>query len=244
MKSYLALTVIALLLTGFVKAQKNSNPIFGQFVDISFGIGNNQSSLVAGYFHNWILNRYKKMKLPKSFSGKSKGSSFFLGTGVRLTSNFGKGSLYTSAPSSLARDVNKTDTLFTSNPIIVGINVLINLGYNITSKLQAGFNIDLIGFSVGSKSEPRLIQNPVGYLLGDAKPTGLNILLIGNRDRGTLNSEFYARYNIANRFGVKLAYQYLFTELTTNTKVQTLPVQNDRFRNKARLFSIGVSYYF
>jgi hypothetical protein len=41
--------------------------------------------------------------------------------------------------------------------------------------------------------------------------------------------------------GIKLAMQHFFTELTTATKVQTLPAQNDRFRNITDLFSIGVA---
>jgi hypothetical protein len=229
MKKYIFLAFISLFSAAVAKAQKIDNPKTQQLADLSFAFGNKQGSIVAGYFYNWNLGKSKR---------------FFIGTGARLTSNFGKGSLYTSAPSDLAGDVVKTDTLFTTSPTMVGMNVLLNLGYNITPKLQAGFNIDVIGFTVGSKSEPRFTQNPVGYLVGDAKPTAFNILLVGNNDRGTLNSEFYARYKITNKFGAKLAYQYLFTELTTNTKVQTVPVANDRFRNKASLINVGFSYHF
>jgi hypothetical protein len=72
----------------------------------------------------------------------------------------------------------------------------------------------------------------------------LNILLIGNNDRGTLNSEFYLRYKVNQKLGLKLAVQHFFTELTTATKVQNTPIQNDRFRNISNLVAVGVAYHF
>jgi hypothetical protein len=248
MKKYLFLFILTTCLSSAVSAQKapftrTTTIINERFSELSFGIGNKQSSVVAGYFYNWNI-RKKKLYAGEQITAMGKSKSFIIGTGLRISSNFGKGSLYTSAPSALAGDVNKTDTLFTSSPTMVGMNVLINLGYNITPKLQAGFNIDVIGFTVGAESKPTAPFNPSGFLISSAKPTPFNILLVGNNDRGTLNSELYARYKITNKFGVKLAYQYLFTELTTNTKVQTTPEANDRFRNKSRLINIGFSYHF
>jgi hypothetical protein len=120
---------------------------------------------------------------------------------------------------------------------------MINLGYNFTPKMQIGFNIDLLGFSFGPEATPAFRSNGV-QVNTKAKPTSFNLLLVGNNDKGTLNSEFYLRYKINNKIGLKVAYQYFFTELTTSTKIQTLPEQNDRFRNKANLFNFGVSYHF
>jgi len=39
-----------------------------------------------------------------------------------------------------------------------------------------------------------------------------------------------------------LGAQFLFTEYTTSTKVQQLPEQNDRFRNKSLLLCLGISW--
>jgi hypothetical protein len=119
----------------------------------------------------------------------------------------------------------------------------VNLGYNFSPKLQAGFNIDLLGFSFGPEGTP-VFKGSGSQTTTKAKPTGFNVLLVGNNDRGTLNSEFYLRYKVSKKVGIKAAYEYLFTELTTDTKVQTTPEQNDRFRNKASLFSVGISYHF
>ncbi len=228
MKKYIFLAMIALSASFAAKAQKANNPKSQQLADLSFGFGNKQGSVVAGYFYNWNLGKNKK---------------FFIGTGARFNTFYGTGVNFTSAPSSLAGDKLKEDTLLAPKPSAFSINILINLGYNITPKLQAGFNIDLIGASFGPEGTPIFISNGVATTT-KAKPAGFNVLLVGNNDRGSLNSEFYARYKFTEKFGAKIAYQYLFTELVTTTKVQTTPEQNDRFRNKAGLINIGFSYHF
>jgi long-subunit fatty acid transport protein len=228
MKKYLLLALLALSITGVATAQKMDNPKTQQFVDLSFGFGSKQGSVVAGYFYNWNLGKSKK---------------FFIGTGVRFNTFYGTGVNYTSAPASLAGDKLKEDTLLAPKPAAYSLNLLINLGYNVTPKFQAGFNIDLIGASFGPEGSLVFISNGIPTTT-KAKPAGFNVLLVGNNDKGSLNSEFYARYKITDKFGAKLAYQYFFTELVTTTKVQTTPVANDRFRNKARLINIGFSYQF
>jgi hypothetical protein len=199
-----------------------------QFADLSFGFGSSQGSIAAGYFYNFNLGVKKK---------------FFIGTGIRFNAYYGSKINYLSAPAKLAGEESKTDTLLAPKPSVYAINALINLGYNFSTKIQAGFNIDLIGFSFGPQGKPTFIANGTPTLT-QAKPTGFNVLLVGNNDRGTINSEFYLRYKINDKFGVKIAYEYFFTELTTTAKVQTVPEQNDRFRNKASLFNVGVSYHF
>ncbi len=228
MKKNILLAIFTLGISVVSMAQKTDNPKKQQLADLSFGFGNKQGSVVAGYFYNWNLGKNRK---------------FFIGTGARFNTFYGTGVSFTSAPSSLAGDKLKEDTLLAAKPNIFSFNVVINLGYNITPKMQAGFNIDAIGASFGAEGTPTFISN--GFPTSTkAKPTGFNVLLIGNNDRGSLNSEFYARYKVTEKFGVKLAYQYFFNELTTATKVQTLPEANDRFRSKARLVNIGFSYHF
>lgn len=227
MQKQLFLFIMATLLISIVSAQKITDRK-QRFADLSFGFGSSQGSVAAGYFYNLNLGLKKK---------------FFIGTGVRFNAYYGSSINYLSAPAKLAGEESKTDTLKASNPGVYAINALINLGYNFSPKIQAGFNIDAIGFSFGPKGKPVFVANGVATAT-EAKPTGFNALLIGNNDRGTLNSEFYLRYKINNKFGVKVAYQYFFTELTTTTEIQTIPEKNDRFRNKASMFGIGVSYHF
>jgi Outer membrane protein beta-barrel domain len=227
MKHIFSLMVI-LLITLAASAQQNTIPKKNQFAELSFGFGSSQGTLAVGYFKNWNLGKKHK---------------FYIGTGARFNIYYGNNINFLSAPASLAAEESKTDTLVAANPSIYALNAMINMGYNFTPKLQIGFNIDLLGFSFGPEGTPKFNSNG-GQVNTKAKPTSFNLLLIGNNDKGTLNSEFYLRYKINNKFGFKVAYEYFFTELTTSTKVQTLPEQNDRFRNKANLFNIGVSYHF
>ncbi|CAN5386088.1 hypothetical protein BH10BAC2_BH10BAC2_49450 [soil metagenome] len=198
------------------------------FADLGFGFGSSQGSVSASYIHNWHLGKKRKI---------------VIGTGARFTTYFGKNIDFLSAPPSLAGDEKSTDTLFAPKPSISALNVLINLGYNLSPKLQVGFNIDAIGFSFGPNGSPTFTGNG-NTINTKAKPTGFNVLLGGNNDRGNLNSQFYLQYLFGKKWGAKVAYQYLFTELTTDTKVQAQPELNDRFRNKASMGYAGVTYSF
>lgn len=199
-----------------------------QLGDLTFGFASGQSTVSVAYFTNWNL-------------GKKQG--FYIGTGLRLSGAFGKNQVFTSAPANLASDKANTDSLFSTSNSTYALNAMLNLGYHLNPKLDFGFNIDLIGFSFGP-SRFKLFSGNGTQSAPTAQPTSMNILLVGNNDRGTLNSEFYLRYKVSKKWGIKLAYQHFFTELTTSSKVQTIPVQNDRFRNITNLISIGAAYHF
>jgi long-subunit fatty acid transport protein len=222
MNKRLLILVFCALMSTAVFSQRKKVEHQQQFVDLGIGLGKDQTSVSSSYIHNWTLGQ----------SGR-----IFVGTGVRFTTYFGKNINFTSAPAKLASDEKKTDTILAPKPSISALNILISLGYNVSSKLQLGFNIDAVGFSFGPTGKP--IFNGVTT---SAKPTSGNILLVGNNDKGSLNSHFYARYTFNEKLGIVVGYEYLFTELKTSTKVQTIPEQNDRFRQKASDFYIGLSY--
>lgn len=182
-----------------------------------------------------------------------------MGIGLRNTAYFGVKRDFWTAPAKLAR-TNTTpfliffagqktenwDTLTVQRAFTNSLNVTANLGYHITNKLYAGFNIDVIGFTVGQKSSAILKSNGSTKTEPAAKPAAFNLLLTGDHDLGTLNSEFFLRYNINKTWSVKGIYQFLFVEYETTTIKQTAPdgTQNDRFRNKANNFGVGVAYHF
>jgi long-subunit fatty acid transport protein len=222
MNKQIFLLAFGILISTVIFSQKNKVEKRQQFVDLGIGLGKSQTSISGSYIHNWTLGQ----------SGR-----IFIGTGARFTTYFGKNINFTSAPAKLASDEKKTDTLLAPKPSISALNILISLGYNVSSKLQVGFNIDAAGFSFGPTGKPTF--NGVAT---SAKPTSGNILLVGNNDKGSLNSHFYARYTFNEKIGIAAGYEYLFTELKTSTKVQTIPEQNDRFRQKASEFYIGLSY--
>jgi long-subunit fatty acid transport protein len=198
------------------------------YVDFTGAIGSNQGSASIDYFHLWRLGKSKKIEV---------------GFGSRFTSYFGSSQYYSSAPASLAVDESNSDSLLLQSPQVNALNIAINIGYRISSKFGIGFNIDALGFSFGGRQNGFYINANLGQA-ASAKPTAFNALLVGNNDRGSLNSEFYVRYFINEKLAIKLAYQYLFTEYTTETEVQQLPEANDRFRNKASLLSLGVTKQF
>jgi long-subunit fatty acid transport protein len=206
-------------------AQDSKTVNYGDFTG---AIGSNQGSLSVDYFHLWKVGKSKKIEI---------------GFGGRFTSYFGSSQYYASAPSSLAADEKKSDSLLLQSSQVNALNLAINVGYRISPSVGLGFNIDAGGFSFGGQKEGTYINGNQGQTTV-AKPTSYNLLLVGNNDQGTLNSEFYLRYFFKEKLAAKLAYQYLFTEYTTATKVQQLPEANDRFRNKAGLFSVGITKQF
>jgi hypothetical protein len=125
-------------------------------------------------------------------------------------------------------------------------NLTINLGYNFSRKWYAGFNIDLIGFTFGRKGSAILTKNGTTTIEPDAKPVAFNVLLTGDHDRGTLNSEFFLKYGLTDRWALKAVYQFIFVEYATSSVKQTFSdgSMNNRFRNKANNFGLGVAYQF
>lgn len=198
---------------------------YGSF---SGAIGSSQGSVSVDYFHLWKFGKSKRIEI---------------GLGGRFTSYFGTSKYYSSAPASLAADEKKSDSLLLQSPQVNALNLAINLGYRISPKFGVGFNIDAIGLSFGGKQNGSYINGNQGQATS-AKPTSFNILLVGNNDKGSLNSEFYLRYFFKDRLAIKLAYQFLLTEYTADSEIQQLPKPNDRFRNKASLFSLGITKQF
>lgn len=229
MKKIIAVT----LLLGFVGlgyGQEKTTPEIPsvhKFLDLSTGFGSGIFAVPVSYHYNWNLGKKHR---------------FIIGTGLRFNGVWGNDLAYTSAPASIAGDEATEDTLTIGKPAVYATNIFINLGYNITPRLQAGFDIDAIGLSFGPDRSGVFTANGQNSTV-NASPTAFNLLLIGNNDKGTLNSEFYVRYRVGARLAVKAAYQYLFTEYTTDREVQTVPENNDRFRNKAGMFNIGLSWF-
>lgn len=209
-----------------------------QNLDLSGSIGSGQGTGAFSYNYNWQLGKKGR---------------FEIGTGARLTSYFGTNQYYVTAPAKLTSGktgpgvlfaeniIGNLDSVLFSNAQVSALNITVNLGYNITPKLYAGFSIDAIGFSFGGNKDGRYFNGNTSAPV-TAKPTGFNILLVSDNDRGSLNSEFFVRYKLNKQWGIKAGYQFLFTEYTTTTEVQTFPEKNDRFRNKSSAFLLGVTY--
>lgn len=178
-----------------------------------------------------------------------------LGVGLRFTGYLAANQYYTTAPATLTsgstspliifkNNINANiDTFLVKSPQVNALNLSINAGYRISNRLDAGFNIDAVGFSFGAHRTGNYINGPAGKMVR-ATPTPFNLLLVSDNDRGTLNSEFFLRYAIDRQWGLKLGATFLFTEYTTDLPVQQYPQPNDRFRNKSLLAMIGITYKF
>lgn len=225
-------------------AQQAKLPKTNQLADFSATIGSSQQSLAASYVYNWVVGKKRK---------------FELGIGVRNTAYFGVKREYWTAPAKLAR-TNTTpfliffagqktenwDTLTVQRSFTNSLNITANFGYHISNKLYGGFNIDVIGFTLGQNSSAILKSNGITRTEPAASPAAFNLLLTGDHDLGTLNSEFFLRYKINKKWSLKGIYQFLFVEYKTAVIKQTATdgTLNDRFRNKANNFGLGVAYHF
>jgi hypothetical protein len=229
-------------LTGFAQTPALSH--VNSFIDLTGTVGESQGAVAASYVHNWQLGKKKKWEI---------------GYGVRLTSYFGVKNDFTTAPARLSRSTTfpflivfaeqltkNWDTLNVQRPLTNSVNLSANFGYHFSKRWSAGFNIDLVGFTFGRTTSGILTSNGVTKTETAAKPTAFNVLLTGDNDIGSLNSEFFLKYKLNEHWGLKAVYQFLFAEYKTTTIKQTAPdgTQVDRFRNKVNAFGLGVSYHF
>ena len=241
-KIIMILFAVLMVNSGFAQVNKLSKKY--QFVDLAGTIGSSRGSAAASYVYNWRLGKSKRLEA---------------GFGARFTSSFGTKQEYTSAaPARLTRTsttpfliifagqrVENWDTLTVQRPLVNSLNFTINFGYNFTPKFYGGFNIDLIGFSFGRKTAAILTSNGITRTEPAAKPTAFNVLLTGDYDYGALNSEFFLKYKLNDRWAVRGVYQFLFTEYKTSSVKQTAADGTviDRFRSKQNNLGVGVSYH-
>jgi hypothetical protein len=221
----------------------NSSHAQNDYIDFSISSGK-QTSLAVSYVHPWQL-RFGKHKRWKA------------GLGLRLTNTFGNSHEYiTAGPARLIRgssipilslfSTRKTenfDTLSIQQSSVYSLNLTGNVAYHFNTKWSLGMNIDLIGFSFGGKSTA-IYKNKT--FVGDASPSPFNLLLTDDLDYGSLNSEFFLKYNLNQRWSLRAVYRHFFTEFNTTKIKQIFPdgTVNDRFRNKASNVGMAISYNF
>jgi hypothetical protein len=219
---------ILLLFFSFILVSVSAIAQNGTSFELGGAIGSSVGSISASGFQNFGIGTKKK---------------FYIGTGVRFTSFFGSNVNFTTAPADLTADDKNVDTLLAPSPGVNSLNLMISLGYKISEKFDVGFNIDAVGISFGPTGTPSYIINGKS-VASSASPTSTNILLVGDNDKGSLNSHLFVRYKLSDHLGLKVAYQFLFNELTTTTKIQTIPSANDRFRAKSTMVYVGLNYNF
>jgi len=165
-----------------------------------------------------------------------------LGYGLRLNYHQASDQNYITAPFEFTAE-EKIDTLRMSTINTLSLSANIHLAFSVTPKLLVGFNIDAIGLSFGAEQDANiryLYSDPsAADVLTKAKPTSANVLLVGDNDIGTLNSEFYVRYKVGGNLYLRPGFSFFFSEYTTTIAGSD---DNNRFRNKIGYPFLAVSY--
>ncbi|NJM94118.1 MAG: hypothetical protein HC842_05115 [Cytophagales bacterium] len=134
------------------------------------------------------------------------------------------------------------DTLRLSSAASYSLNAAVYIQYQVLPKLAIGFNIDALGLGFGAEQDAQFINNSASPAIGSAEraaPTASNLLLVGNNDIGQLKSEFYVAYRLSDRLSVRAGMDYTFSEYTAT---RTLAQDNDRFRFKAGMGFLAISF--
>lgn len=185
---------------------------------------------------------------------------FRVGYGLRFTAAYGRNTNYRTAPADLAKGpggysalglfkptlVQNLDTLRLPQTRAYALNADLHLEYAISHRVEIGFNIDIIGFTVGPDQVGTFIANspvrsPLSGTVQPAHLTTVNVLYGDQSDRGSLNTEGYVRYRINPRIGLRTGLSLIVNEYTTTRQ---LTFNNDRFRSGNTRVLLAVSYHF
>ena len=204
------------------------------YADVSLAAGKNLFSGALSYYR---LH-------PVAFGGK-----FSVGYGLRYTGSTAGTQAYVTAPAEVSegnffkkQNEAKLDTLTLNAGQINSINAAIYLAYQLHPKWAIGFNIDAIGASWGSPQTGSLQSYGV-KTAESATVSPFNILLTGDNDKGSLNSEAYLAYSLTPHLLLRGGASFLFSEYTTNRKITT-NFDNDKFRFKSLSPMLALSYQF
>lgn len=234
-----------LLLVNIAMAQTVPTKKTNRFIDLALTAGTSQGSVAFSYVHNWKIGKKQKWEI---------------GVGGRLTSYFGTKKEYvTAGPARLTRShaipfliffadqkPENWDTLNVQRPFTTAFNATVNIGYHFNKKWSAGFNIDLIGVTIGRTTNGILTSNGTTRNDSKVKPSAFNLLLTGDHDLGSLNSEFFISYKFSDNWSLRGVYQFYFSEYTTTrlNQVASDGTVINRFRNKVNAFGMGISRHF
>jgi hypothetical protein len=240
------ITFLALLFSVCSLNQANAQDgprAHNHLADFMLGIGGGQTNLSTSYQISWKFGANQKLRM---------------GAGLRLNAFFASDKYFVTAPAKIVKGEaglgsffkkpieENMDSVQFSSAQTYSINFLIHIGYAFSEKFAAGFNIDVIGATFGGTQSGTYINgnatNGPTTLPVSGSPTGFNLLLVGENDIGSLNSEFFVTYALNSNWSLKAGIQHIFMEYTTTTNVQQFPEPNDRFRITPTVFCAGVVY--
>ena len=160
-----------------------------------------------------------------------------IGTGLRFSAFRGQGiTLETAEHDFINRD--QTSVLTEVDPQILAYNGFISLDIVPSEWLVVGFNLDLLGGSLGPTQTGQYAEN--GFeRTASLHPTALNVLLGDTRDIGTLNSEFFLATPINEHWGSRAGFSHFFAEMQSSN---ALKHGGRRFRTIRNLGMLSATY--
>ena len=144
----------------------------------------------------------------------------------------GSGLAFSTADADLIA-AGRTEILAVSGVRTFALNLALSARVRVVAGLELGANIDLVGVGFG-RSRP--VSS--GGVETEAAPPALNLLALGRKDQGTLDSEFFVAWWFDERVAVRAGASHLVSELVT---AQPLQDGNDRFRRSSTLFLVAVT---
>lgn len=232
MKNNLVLVFVFSFLSLYLHAQeKKSNFNIG---DKEIGLAVYNAGLAPSFSQMLDLGKKKKLQL---------------GIGLRATASFGNNNIeFITAPAHLTSKEMYIDTLSPGATFIMPLNLYGTIRYNFTPRWSAEFNIDFVGFSFGTSKPGAVLQYKDGNKsITNASPSFFNLLLIGDRDYGSLNSEIAIAYRYNPRLRFRAGASFLFNELSIDPVYKYIAddgtvLETERYRNKRFLLMLGFHY--
>jgi len=217
------LALAAALAGGGARAGMGESP-WSQTVDLAGGVGSSRftGALSWNQFYGLFDQR------------------LHVGLGARLTSFFGSGAVpYTTADASLI-SANTVNTLTVRDPQAHSLNAQFLIRFRAVAALELGFDIDLVGFAFGpSRTGDYAATDPQFAGPQPASVSGFDLLLLGKRDRGQLDSEFFLAWWFTEKLAIRAGLSHFATGYTTDNNLDN---GADRFRVSQNLGFLALSW--
>jgi hypothetical protein len=223
--SCLGVLVAVGLASGGPAGAEESRSAYSQTVDLAVGTGPSKATGAVSWNH---------------FRGFGHSQRVKVGLGLRLASLFGGQDLaYSTADAELIGQ-NKINTLKVSDARTHSLNLEFQIKYRFLRKVEAGFDIDMIGVGFGPARTAKYVSGSPGFSGPQrAEVSSFDLLEGGKPDRGQLDSEFFLGYWWSERWAIRAGYSHFRSEYTT---ARPLDFANDRYRHERNLGLVAVTF--
>lgn len=162
------------------------------------------------------------------------GGRLLLGYGARASLQTGRVELYP------VRVDGAVDRLTVHDAHLASLNANVHAAVKLGGPIEAGFNLDVAGASVGASQSASYRSSPTAAPAGvRASPSAGNLFLFGSNDRGSLNSEFYASWRVSPAFSLRAGLSHFLTEYRAERELAS---GTRLFRRFSNLIFVGVRW--